>query len=309
MRFEVDGRAAYAYTGGKAFVASQPTIALVHGALHDNSVWALQSRYLAHHGWSVLAFDLPGHGRSAGPLLPDVESMAGWVLRAIGAAQAQAAGPAGPVVLAGHSLGALIALEAAGQAPDVPAGLCLVSVAFPMKVSDQLLDAARTDEAAAIDMINLWSHSRLNHRPGAPGPGFSVFVQNRRVMERQPRGTTLHDFNACNVYARGLERAEALRSPVLVVQGSRDVMVPPRSARDLLQRMPQARVVEIAGAGHAVMTEEPDALLDALKDWLAGLQLEPAAGVTAAGAAADALGATQPSPAAAPSRRGRARQG
>ena len=67
MKLTVQGRQAYAYTGGKPFNADQPCVVLIHGALHDHSVWALQSRYLAHHGWSVLALDLPGHGRSAGP--------------------------------------------------------------------------------------------------------------------------------------------------------------------------------------------------------------------------------------------------
>jgi pimeloyl-ACP methyl ester carboxylesterase len=277
MRFDVDGRPAYAYTGGKPFVAARPTIAFVHGALHDHTVWAMQTRYLAHHGWSVLAFDLPGHGRSAGPLLPDVEAMSAWVLHAIGAAQAAAGAPAGPVVIAGHSSGALIALEAAGQAPEKVSGICLVSAALPMTVSDALLEAARDDEARAMDMINYWSHSRLNHRPGAPGPGFSVFMQNRRLMERQSRGTTLHDFHACNAYRRGFERAESLRCPVLVVQGSRDLMTPPRNAREMLKRMPQARVIEISGAGHALMTEAPERLLDELKSWLSDLRLEASA--------------------------------
>ena len=56
----------YAYTGGKPFDAARPCVVFLHGAQHDHSVWILQSRYLAHHGYSVLALDLPGHGRSRG---------------------------------------------------------------------------------------------------------------------------------------------------------------------------------------------------------------------------------------------------
>ena len=48
--------------------------------------------------------------------------------------------------------------------------------------------AAREDEARALDMINLWSSNGINHRPGTPGPGFSTFMQNRRLMERQAPG-------------------------------------------------------------------------------------------------------------------------
>ena len=49
MFLQVQGRRAYAYTGGKPFDPSRPTIVFVHGAQHDHSVWILQSRYLAHH--------------------------------------------------------------------------------------------------------------------------------------------------------------------------------------------------------------------------------------------------------------------
>ena len=185
MQFELDGRRAYAYTGGKPFNPALPTVVMVHGAQHDHSVWILQSRWLAHHGFSVLALDLPGHGRSAGPALTDIPAMADWVLRAqtaIGAHQS---------IVIGHSMGSLIALEAAGQAPQQVRGIGLIGTAFPMKVSDVLLNAARDDEERAFDMINRWSHARWIHRPGTPGPGFSVHVQNLRLMQRQPRGVLL----------------------------------------------------------------------------------------------------------------------
>jgi len=273
MRFEIDGRAAYAYTGGKspqaALTAGRPALVFVHGALHDHSVWILQSRYLAHHGWPVLALDLPGHGRSAGPLLPDIEAMADWMVRA--ATVAIGSGAAPRIIPVGHSMGSLVALDAAARHPGVVAAACLVATTFPMKVSEALLAAARDDEARALDMINLWSHSRLDHRPGTPGPGFSVFVQNRRLMERQPPGTVLHDFQACNAYAAGLQRADAVKCPVLVVQGARDLMVPPKSARTLLEHLPQSQTVIVPDAGHAVMTESPDRMLEALAGWLGAL--------------------------------------
>ncbi|MBM3338316.1 MAG: alpha/beta hydrolase, partial [Betaproteobacteria bacterium] len=60
----VNGYRAYAYIGGKSFDAALPTAVFIHGAQNDHSVWALQTRYFAHHGFSVLAVDLPGHGRS-----------------------------------------------------------------------------------------------------------------------------------------------------------------------------------------------------------------------------------------------------
>ena len=67
MYLQVNGAQTYCYTGGKAFDAAKPTVVFIHGVLNDHSVWILQSRYLAHHGWNVLAVDLPGHCRSDGP--------------------------------------------------------------------------------------------------------------------------------------------------------------------------------------------------------------------------------------------------
>lgn len=269
MQFDLDGRSAYAYTGGKPFNATLPTVVLVHGAQHDHSVWILQSRWLAHHGFSVLALDLPGHGRSQGPALTDIPAMADWVLRAMQAVRANR-----PVII-GHSMGSLIALEAAGQAPDAVRGIGLVGTAFPMNVSDVLLNAARDDEERAFDMINRWSHARWIHRPGTPGPGFSVHVQNLRLMQRQPRGVLLNDFSACNAYEAGLQRAQALHCPALFVLGARDAMTPARAARGLISAVPKATVVEVAHSGHALMTEAPDATRQAIADWLLGPGMAP----------------------------------
>ncbi len=266
MLLEVAGRQAYAYTGGRAFDPARPVVVFVHGAQHDHSVWALQSRYLAHHGYSVLAVDLPGHGRSAGPALDSVEAMAGWVLALLDAAGADRA------ALVGHSMGSLIALEAAAQSAARVSRLVLAGTAFPMKVSDALLSAAREDEARAFDMINAWSHSGITHRPGSPGPGFSVFVANRRLMERQAPGVLLNDFAACNRYEGGLRSAATIACPALFVLGERDVMAPPRAARALIDAIANSEVVTVPGCAHALMTERPDALLDALRRFLAPLR-------------------------------------
>ncbi len=279
MWFEVNGHRAYAYTGGRSFDPAAPVVVFVHGAQHDHSVWILQSRYLAHHGRSVLAVDLPGHGRSAGPALETVEAMADWLIALLAAAGVSKA------AVVGHSMGSLITLEAAARAPQVVNRVALLGAAIPMKVSDVLLNAARDDEPEAFAMINAWSHSSLVHRPGAPAPGFSVYWQNRRLMERQAPGVLFTDFNACNAYGGGLAAADALVCPVLVVSGARDMMTPPKAARELLSHLQPTsasrpgddaaaaavtppRVVTIADCGHAMMTERPDAVLAALRDFV-----------------------------------------
>lgn len=265
MLLDIDGAPAYCYTGGKSFDAALPTVLFIHGAQNDHSVWALQSRYLAHHGYGVLAVDLPGHGRSKGVAKRSVEEMADWLLAVLDAAGvAQAA-------LLGHSMGSLIALELSHRAPQRVGKLAMLGTAYPMKVSDALLDTARDDEQAAIDMVNIFSHSGMAQKPSCPGPGFSVMGGAQRLMQRMsalnPGQLFYTDFYACNAYANGEQAAQAVRCPVLFIFGSKDQMTPPKAARLLTGAIPHGKVVQVE-AGHALMAEQPDAVLDALRAFL-----------------------------------------
>ena len=256
----------YAYTGGKPFDPDRPTVVFLHGAQHDHSVWILQSRYLAHHGYSVLALDLPGHMRSQGPALDTVELIADRVADALRAAKVAR------MIVAGHSMGSLTALEVARRLPAAVCGVALVSTAFPMRVADPLLNATREAPAEAMEMINVWSHSAsiagFNRKPSNPAPGFSNTWQNLRLMERIERrdgGAVLAtDFAACSRYAGGLEAAAALQCPVLFVLGASDVMTPPRAAKALIDACRDAQVVTLPHAGHSLMAENPDGVREAL---------------------------------------------
>ena len=262
MLLQAQGRAAYAYTGGKPFNRALPAVIFIHGAQHDHSVWILQSRYLAHHGYAVLAIDLPGHGRSAGPPLATVEAMAQWIVAVQDAAGITKA------ALVGHSMGSLIALEVAGTQPARVSRLALVGSAFPMKVADTLLTATRDDEPLAQDMVNIWSHSTYAAKPSNPGPGFWIIGGNLRLMQRIAPGVMHTDFHACNAYEQGAERAAQVRCPTLCVLGDRDAMTPPKAARALQAAIKGQRTVLVKASGHALMAEQPDAVLDALVGFL-----------------------------------------
>lgn len=263
MRLSVNGNETYAYTGGKAFNKALPTVVFIHGAQHDHSVWSLQSRYLAHHGYGVLALDLPGHGRSNGEALPSVEAIAAWVIAVLDAAGVEKA------ALVGHSMGSLVALECAGAYPARVAKLALVGTANPMRVSDELLGATRDDEPLAQDMVNIWSHSTYAAKPSNPGPGFWIVGSNLRLMQRIRPGVMHTDFVACNAYAGGKERAAQVVCPALLVLGDSDMMTHPKGARELQSLIKGQRTVLVKSSGHALMAEQPDAVLDALKGFLA----------------------------------------
>jgi pimeloyl-ACP methyl ester carboxylesterase len=265
MIVTVQVKTAYAYTGGKRFDPALATAVFVHGAQHDHSVWALQSRYFAHHGFNVLAVDLPGHCRSEGPARTTIEALADWLADLLDAVGAPAA------VIAGHSMGSLVALDFAGRYPARTLGAALVATAVPMVVSDALLDAARHREPEAIELVNRWSHSTIAAKPSSPGPGFWLHGVNQRLMERVAASGEPYlfhtDFSACNAYTQGLERAAQVRCPVRLVLGAKDMMTPPRATRSLVDTLRTTGVavdVVTLDAGHALMSEQPDATLDAL---------------------------------------------
>lgn len=267
MELEINGQSAFAYTGGKPFDAALPCVLFIHGAQNDHSVWLLQSRWFAHHGFGVLAVDLPGHGRSAGAPLPSIEALADWIelfMERVGA------GDTAPTVsLVGHSMGSLTALECAVRHPARIARIALLGTAIPMPVSDALLGAARDKEPKAIDMINTWSHSPRATIGGYAVPGVWHLGAAKRLMERQPPGVLHNDLAACNAYAHGMAAAAELSCPALIVSGSRDMMTHPKAAAKLAAAIKDVRSVSLDGAGHALMAEQPDAVLDALRAFIA----------------------------------------
>ncbi len=266
MIFTVNGHPTYCYTGGKPFDAAKPTAIFIHGVLNDHSVWILQTRYLAHHGWNVLALDLPGHCRSGGEPPATVEDAADFVLALMDAAGlAQAA-------LIGHSFGSLIALEAASKAPSRVSQLVLVGIAFPMRVSPALLDASVTEPMKALEMVNVFSRATLAPPPSALGPGTWVYgasmALGRRVLASNPKVNVFYTgFKACDSYQNGLQAMARLTCPVLFVLGKTDQMTPPKAAQALIKVASNSKVVYLPG-GHQQMNETPEEMLAALSGFL-----------------------------------------
>ncbi len=270
MNYVVNGAQTYCYTGGKAFDAAKPTVVFIHGVLHDHSVWILQSRYLAHHGWNVLAVDLPGHCRSGGEAPSTVEEAADIIAALLDAAGIQSA------ALVGHSWGSLIALEAASKLQDRIDHLVLVGTAFPMKVSPVLLETSISDPMKALEMINVFSRSTLAAPPSALGPGTWVFgasmALGRRVLASNTTVNVFHrGFKACNDYANGLQAMAAVRCPVLFVLGTQDQMTQEKAAKSLIDAAlasgNKTSVVSLP-VGHHQMNETPDATLFAVFNFL-----------------------------------------
>jgi pimeloyl-ACP methyl ester carboxylesterase len=266
MQISVQCQDLFAYTGGKPFNPAQPTAVFIHGVLNDHSVWILQTRYLAHHGWNVLAIDLPGHCKSEGTPPQSVEQAATTVIELLDAMGV------GKAALIGHSFGSLIALQAAAQAPERVSHLVMVGTAFPMRVSPALLDGAVNAPMKAIDMVNTFSHSTMAPPPSALGPGTWVPGGSKALMRRVLASNTQANvfymgFKACDSYAAGETAMAQVQCPTLFILGQQDQMTPPKAAQSLISQAAHAKVVKLK-AGHSLMTEAPEAVLHALVDFL-----------------------------------------
>ena len=270
MYSQVNNHKTYCYTAGKALDPTKPTVVFIHGVLNDHSVWILQSRYMANHGWNVLAVDLPGHCKSEGNAPASVEEAATFIAALLDTAGVEKA------ALIGHSWGSLIALEAASKLKERITHLVLVGTAFPMKVSAALLDASLNDPTAALKMINVFSRSTLAAPPSALGPGTWVYgaslALGRRVLASNTKVNVFHrGFKACDDYANGETAISQVTCPVLFLLGAQDQMTMAKSAQLLIDKADSTgkdfSVVRLA-VGHHQMTEAPEETLMAIKDFL-----------------------------------------
>ncbi len=251
MYLEVDNNKTYIATGSKEHVDGNPTMSFVHGTGMDHTVWTLASRHFARYGLNILAVDLPAHGRSGGELKPTIEDMADWVVQALDAAGQES------TIMVGHSMGSLVAFDVAARYPDRVTSLAMVGTSMPMPVGDLLLDNAEKK-------INYWSHSTSAHLGGSQVPGIWMLGKLIRLLERSGPGVIYNDLLACEKYTEGIERSKNIQMPTLLILGEDDFMTPIKDAKALAETIPNSRTILIPNCGHAIVSEAPNDMLDAL---------------------------------------------
>jgi pimeloyl-ACP methyl ester carboxylesterase len=259
MQLKVNGTDTFVATGGLLFDPALPAVILLHGAGFDHTTWALHSRWFSHHGFSVLAPDLPGHGRSSGAPLPTIAEMADWTAALLDVAGAPKAR------LIGHSMGSLVALETSARHPEKVSGLSLIGTAATMTVGPDLLKAAEANDSAAIDMVSIWGLGFKAELGGSLASGLWMHQGAQRVLQQTRPGVLFSDLNACNNYQNALAAAAAVKVPTTFILGERDMMTPAKAGKTLAAATPNSRTVVLSGAGHMMMVEQPDELLAALQ--------------------------------------------
>jgi pimeloyl-ACP methyl ester carboxylesterase len=245
-------------TGSGAHNPEFPSVIFLHGAGMDHTIWVLASRYFARHNFNVFAFDFPGHGRSEGPLCQSIDEFSDWLDSASTELNINEA------AIVGHSMGSLVALNFAARYSQKARSLALLGTSTPMQVADQLLDASRNNHHDAIDMANTWSHSNFSHIGGNESPGLVMTLGGQRLLERAKNNVLFTDLNACNKCLNGAELAANISCESLILVGTKDRMTTPIKALKLAELIPGSRTTVLEQCGHSMISEQPNAVLDAL---------------------------------------------
>jgi len=206
----------------------------------------LQNEYFAERGINVFSVDLPGHGRSAGLPLTEVAEMSTWLDLFFTAAGLQRA------TVLGHSLGALVGIHFAATRADRCERVILAGVNTSMAVNPRLLDAARENDPAALDLLDSWCHS-----PASIVAGVAAGGATRRLLEAAARDVLFADLSACDRYADAQQNVARISAPMTVIAGADDRMTPAKDAEKLAQHRAGADYVVISDAGHSMMMEQP----------------------------------------------------
>ncbi len=258
MYLDLNDEQIFVATGHREFNPEQPTVVFIHGAGMSHLCWALYTRYYAHNGFNSLTIDLPAHGLSSGQALSTIEAMADFVnevLDEFGVSDCR---------LVGHSMGSLVAIEAAHRQPQRVKHLALVGCAYPMTVGEALLNAARDNHPSAIDMMVIWGHDYLEQIGGNRVPGVRVVTLAKRWLQQVGPGVLFNDLNACNEYQNADTAINGFDIPVTMIVGDRDKMTPPKVAASVAKSVAHVNYHSIANCGHGCMVEQPESTHKAL---------------------------------------------
>lgn len=243
-----DGGRVHYVERGEARDGAPPAL-MVHGAGASSAIWAMPMARVARVARAV-ALDLPGHGASPRPYEVASLTIAAYRDAVHAVAETLALGPA---VLVGHSMGGMVAIEAALAWPERVKALVLCGTAPRLPVREDLLTLIREDHTRVPEWM-----AEHGLSPGVKPALRRGFVAAGSVA---PADVTLADFAA--VRATDLTaRLGALSCPVVWLDGADD-----RIAPALDDRPGEVRTLE--GVGHVVPVEAPGAVAEAVTALLA----------------------------------------
>jgi len=264
MELTINNASVYASTGGKEFDPSLPTVLFLHGSGGDHRTWALQTRWFAYHGYSVLAPDLPGHGLSSGDAFKSIEDSGPWVAEFLEAAGVMSAH------VVGHSQGFLTALEFSKNHEDMCVSVTAIGTAAAIPVNQALIDTAEASSAKAAHMMVNWGFGPDAHMGISAVPGMQPIAISRAIMSANPLAA---DLQACADYKAGSEVAKSITVPSHCILATADKMTPIKAGKQLAEDM-RAKLTIIENYGHMLPLEAPKQTLTALRGFIENVQAE-----------------------------------
>lgn len=238
-------------------VGSGDAVVFVHAFPFDARMWSAE-RILLSPRHRVITPDLRGFGRSRGLAAPrtiaehadDVAALCA----SIGVTRAR---------IVGLSMGGYVALALAHRHPALVTSLGLCDTRSAPDAED-----ARAGRARSIALVGERGVGALVDallpRLCADQTGEPVREQIRRIAADQAAPGVIAALVAMRDRPDATPWLGGISVPTLVVVGSHDALTPPDEARAMAERMPDARVIEIPGAGHLPCFEQPDAFARAL---------------------------------------------
>ncbi len=267
MELTINNAPVYVATGGKDFNPKLPTVLFLHGSGGDHRTWALQTRWFAYHGYSVLAPDLPGHSLSGGEAFTSIEQSGPWLsdfMEAVGVKSAH---------VVGHSQGFLSALELARTAPEKLMSITAIGTAAAIPVNQALIDTAKANSDKAAQMMCNWGFGPDAHLGNSSVPGMQPIAISRAIMSRNPLAA---DLQACADYKGGADVVASLSVPAHCILASADKMTPVKAGMALAESLGVTPTI-IKGYGHMLPLEAPKQTLTALRAFIEMVQTKRAA--------------------------------
>jgi len=258
MKLVLNSAEVHIATGGKDFVASKPVVLFLHGSGLDHRSWALQTRWFAYNGYSVLAPDFPGHSLSGGEAVTSIELSAHWLSQLLSALNIDKAH------VVGHSQGFLSALELAKSQPNLVQSLVGVGTASAIPVNQMLIDTAKQSAAKAANMMLQWGFGHDIHMGTSPTPGMQPIAVGKRIMSSNPLAV---DLQCCADYQGGINAIDAINVPCSMILADQDKMTPLKAGVATAHAL-NAQYQVIRGHGHMLPIEAPKQVLMALRSFI-----------------------------------------
>ena len=231
-------------------------LVLLHGYPLDHRIWADVLPHLKKN-IHVITPDLRGHGNSP---VPDgvytMPQLVDDVVRLLDKLKIEKA------VIAGHSMGGYVTFEFWHDHPERISGIALVATrANPdpeQRRAERMQNAAEAKQGLTANIIN------------------SMLVKVTRRTELYPRVREIMEgtspLGIAGILPGIASRADAnpwlpgIHVPVTVIAGREDQLIPVKESIEMAEKIPNAKLVLVAHAGHLVMMEEPSIIAKALND-------------------------------------------